>query len=111
MLNKTLVTSLGALAALMTITLAPAQADGVRSSTCVGGFGGGFGVACVSTWRRGLGDPHIIRVPERTETEQAEIEERDRVWRVRCQPVVRHDSFGVGRYSYASHGCEYGRID
>jgi hypothetical protein len=108
MLNRLWITTLSALAALATVTIAPAQADGVRSFTCVGGFGG---AACVSTWRRGLGNPHIIRIPERTEQEQAAVDERDRLWRDHCNPVVQYDAFGVGRYTYAARGCEYGRID
>jgi hypothetical protein len=108
MLKKLLVITLGALAALATFSIVPAQADGVISSTCAGGFGGG---ACVMTFRRGLGNPHIIRVPERSEQEQAAVDERDRLWRTHCNPVVRYDPFGVGRYTYAARGCEYGRFD
>jgi hypothetical protein len=109
MLNRLLVTSLGALTCLTAVTLAPAQADGVRTFTCVGGYGS---ASCVSTWRRGpIGNPHVIHVPQRSEQELAEIEERDRLWRERCKPVVRSDAFGVGRYTYAAGGCEYGRLD
>jgi hypothetical protein len=108
MFNRVLVASLGALALLALFTIAPAQADGVISSSCAGGFGGG---TCVTTFRRGLGNPHIVRVPERSEQELAEIEERDRLWRARCKPVVKPDAFGVGRYTYAARGCEFGRLD
>jgi hypothetical protein len=97
------------LASLTLLMLLPVQADGVRSTTCVGGVGS---VSCVTAWRRGtVGDPHVIQVAPRSEKETAEIEERDRLWRTRCKPVVQTDAFGVGRYTYAARGCEYGRVD
>ena len=87
--------------------LAPAQADGVRTFNCVGGR---TSVSCVSTWRQGVQNPHIIPVPGPTsDLEIAEAKQRDRLWETYCKPSVRHDEYGVPRYAYAAYGCEYGR--
>jgi len=87
--------------------LAPAQADGIRTFNCVGGRGS---VSCVSSWRRGITDPHIIPVlGPRTEQEIAESQQRDKLWEARCRPIARQDQFGVERYVYAAPGCEFGK--
>jgi len=46
-----------------------------------------------------------------SEQDTAEQERRDKAWQARCKPVIRQDQFGVPRYIYAAHGCEYGRLD
>ena len=83
---------------------AQAQADGVRSTSCIGSW---RSVNCVTTWRKWT--PEAPKPP--TEQEIAESRERDRQWQVRCKPVIRQDDFGVPRYAYAVPGCEYGRIE
>jgi hypothetical protein len=87
----------------------PARADGARSTSCVSTRGS---FNCVTTWRGGLGDAHITHVPGPiSDQEDTESRERDRLWQVRCKPVVRQDEYGVPRYRYAARGCEYGRLD
>ena len=87
----------------LAFTAAPAQADGARSTYCVGHWGLG---ACTTTWRHW--EPKEAEAP--TEKELAEARERDKNWLARCKPVVQQDSYGVPRYVYAAAGCEYGRI-
>ena len=84
-------------------SVAPAQADGARWTSCIGGW---RSVNCVTQWRKWDAQPP--RPP--TEQEIAEARERDRAWQVRCKPTIRQDDLGVSRYSYAASGCEYGRI-
>jgi len=43
--------------------------------------------------------------------ETAEIEARSRRWEEYCQPKLHVGEYGVGRYSYAHPGCEYGRYE
>jgi hypothetical protein len=45
------------------------------------------------------------------ETAFAQAEERDRRWIERCRPVIHRDRYGVGRYSYAARGCEFGPLE
>jgi len=98
-------TSIAALVTLMlSVTAPPAQADGLRSTSCVGFRGS---LSCVTRWQRW--DPPTPQRP--TEQELAEARERDRQWEARCRPVVRQDNFGVARYVYAAPGCEYGRLN
>jgi hypothetical protein len=98
---------LGTLASLMlTITAMPVQADGVRATNCI--LAGGS-ISCTSTWRRGVVNPHIIQVPQPTsEKDIQEQQRRDRQWEARCRPVIKPDQYGVGRYTYAERGCEFG---
>ena len=108
MLNGKSKVSLAVLAALVAPgALSPAQADGMRTFNCVGSRGT---VSCTSSYRQGITNPYIIAVPgPRTEQEIAESQQREKLWDARCKPVMRQDSFGVERYSYAAAGCEFGK--
>ena len=118
MLNVRSTAPLAGLAVLAALTLAmllapgalaPAQADGIRTSNCVGGSRF-WSMSCVSTWRRGYQNPHIINVPgPRTEQEIAESQQREKLWDAHCKPIVRHDQYGVARNTYGAPGCEFGR--
>jgi hypothetical protein len=96
------------LASLTLLMLSPAQADNVRSTSCVGSR---WSLSCVTSWRTGVGNPHVIEVTPRSEEEIAESKERERQWRARCQPTLRQDQYGVSRYVYAGRGCEFGRYE
>ena len=113
MLNKLTATALVGLSTLTSLMLAvapeAAQAEGVRTLSCVGGSGA---ASCVATRRNGVANPHIIQVPKAiSEQENAEQQQRDKLWQTRCRPVVKQDEFGVSRYVYAARGCEFGRLD
>jgi len=86
--------------------LAPAQADGIRTFNCVGGRGS---VSCVSTWRRGITDPHIIPSPGRAPSRRSRGAAARQTLEARCRPIVRQDQFGVERYVYVAPGCEFGK--
>lgn len=94
-----------AVAALTLLTLAPAQADNTRSTSCVGTRGSSN---CVTTWRRGVTDSYVRNLEPLTEQEVAESREREQRWRERCRPLVERDHYGVARYVYARPGCEFG---
>ena len=98
------------LAALaLTIACSPAQAGGVRSTSCGGGWVSGSGV---TIWRDGATDPHVRSIPQPlSEEEIAASRERERLWNARCRPIVRQDDYGVARYSYALRGCEFGKFE
>jgi hypothetical protein len=81
----------------------PAQADGARWTSCIGGR---YSVNCITQWRKWT--PEEPKPP--TEQEIAESRERDRQWQERCARVIVQDNLGVPRYTYAAPGCEYGRI-
>jgi hypothetical protein len=67
---------------------------------------------CVRQYRYGdAGATGIKTVREPSPDDVAENRERERKWVERCRPVVRQDAYGVGRYVYTAHGCEYGRIE
>jgi hypothetical protein len=85
--------------------LTPAEADRVRTSTCV--RSGGLS-SCTTVWRTGAGT--VLWTPQ-TEREAAESAERERLWLARCRPVADTDQYGVKRYRYAAAGCEFGRYD
>ncbi|MCC6887237.1 MAG: hypothetical protein IT536_01660 [Hyphomicrobiales bacterium] len=55
--------------------------------------------------------PHVIAVPAGSAEERAAMEARDRRWVERCRPTIRQDRYGMPRYSYASPGCAFGRLD
>lgn len=58
------------------------------------------------------GDPYIRTVPERLgEAERARATEREGKWVARCRPLIKHDAYGVARYSYTAPGCEFGIVD
>lgn len=81
---------------------------GTASIACTGARGS---VLCSAAWGQGGNFPRIVQVaPAVDEAERAASDERFRLWVDRCQPVVRQDRHGVGRYFYAAAGCEFGRI-
>jgi hypothetical protein len=96
------------LAAAALIAPAPAAAGGIErvggieSLSCIGARS--F-FSCVRRWD--ATPERLTRDPE----DEALAAERERKWLARCRPVVRQDSFGVGRYHYAAPGCEYGRTE
>ena len=94
-------------AVLAALTIPPAQAGGVSSTTCLGPWLWG---SCVTTWRHGAGDPHIRYVPAPfSDVEAAESREREKLWQALCRPQLLQDRYGVEHYVYAEPGCEYGR--
>src|SRR5262249_32742834 len=100
----TRLTTLAGLAALTLTVMAPtAQADAVRSTSCVVIHGL---LSCTTKWRHFDAQP-----PQPTEQELAEARERERIWTARCRPVIKQDDLGVQRYVYAAPGCEYGRLN
>ena len=106
MSKRSLTTAIGGLAAsIMLFMPGPAQADAIRSTSCVGTF---WSQSCVTRWRDNVGDPHIIQVPPLSDQEIAASKERDRLWQARCQPELRPDRYGVPRYVYSRPGCEFG---
>jgi hypothetical protein len=101
---KRLTTLAGLAAALTLAAMAPtAQADAVRSTSCVMIRGL---LSCTTRWHRVDTQP-----PQPTEQELAEARERERIWTARCRPEIVQDGFGVPRYTYAAPGCEYGRLN
>lgn len=99
--------ALAASCLIITISSAPASADGIRSSSCV--FTAGMS-NCVSYWRRGGGGGQYL--PWQVDVKQtAASEERERKWLARCRPVATEDSLGISRYRYAAKGCEFGKVD
>ena len=92
------------------VTEQAASAGGALTGSCLGS---GRSVMCSIQWGELSGGiPHIIKVPRpATEEELAEARERDRRWADRCQPVIRQDRYGVGRYTYSAAGCEFGRLE
>jgi hypothetical protein len=70
--------------------------------------------SCSDTWNpeeKGGGFPKVIHPPAPSgDRETAEADEHYRKWLDRCRPVVKDDKYGVGRYTYAAAGCEFGRI-
>jgi hypothetical protein len=56
----------------------------------------------------GAGSIAAIRsVPPSDETKERRA--RQGRWIERCRPVVIYDNYGVGRYRYATQGCEFGK--
>lgn len=96
------------LPAITLVPAAPAYADKLIVSGCVGAWGAGN---CVI--RRGPGgDPYVRLVPApEDQAEQARSFDRDRRWQDRCRPTVVQDRYGVSRYRYAAGGCEFGVIE
>jgi hypothetical protein len=101
----------GAAALLPAITFmpaAPAYADKLIVSGCVGSWGAGN---CVT--RKGpAGDPYVRLVPTPDDqAEKARTTERDHRWMDRCRPIIAQDRYGVPRYRYVAPGCEFGVIE
>jgi hypothetical protein len=106
MSKRQLTMAIAGFAASLTLLMpAPALADAVRSTSCVGTF---RSHSCVTRWLDNVGNPHITEVPPLSEQDIAASKERDRLWQARCDPVIRPDQFGVPRYVYAKPGCEFG---
>jgi hypothetical protein len=94
-----------ALAVLTSVaTIAPAQAQEIMTSGCIGGW---HAFNCVTLWAP-AGDPFVRTVPPATAAERARAKKHERRWADRCRPVVRQDRYGVPRYHYAMPGCEFG---
>lgn len=94
--------------------VAPAGADSAARmadtiiDSCI--FSGGIS-QCIQQHRHsGGGMARIIPVRNVGEPSRADTE-RDRKWAERCQPQLRRDAYGMGRYVYAARGCEYGRAE
>lgn len=67
--------------------------------------------SCVEIHRE-LTNPYVIQIsPPQSAEETRAADERDRLWRDRCKPVVKQDARGVMRYVYAASGCEYGKYE
>jgi hypothetical protein len=67
--------------------------------------------SCVEI-RRELTNPYVIQIsPAKSAEETRAADERDRLWRDRCKPVVKQDARGVSRYVYAASGCDYGKYE
>jgi hypothetical protein len=89
----------------------PAKAQQRTTDTVVGScvYSGG-GSHCVRQYRYGdPGNRGIQSLREPIPEEVAELRDREMRWVERCQPMLRRDAYGVGRYVYAARGCEYGR--
>ena len=92
-------------AAFLIASLAPAWADGIRTTTCIGIAGAS---TCTTQWRyMGNGSVYPWQIDPR---ETAASAERERKWLARCRPVAKEDSLGVNRYVYAASGCEFGKL-
>lgn len=99
--------------ALVVAGTASASANAVYRDSCIGSgsFRGGSS-NCVTIWREnGNGASGIYKIAEPQGEALKAALERDRKWEARCKPVLRTDAYGVGRYTYAARGCEFGQID
>lgn len=99
--------------ALQAVMATAALADVTYSGGCIssGAFFAGSS-NCVFQKHKGAGGyPRIHKVEEPRGEELEAAMERDRKWLARCNPVVRQDAYGVGRYYYAKPGCEFGKLD
>ena len=99
---------------LQALAFAPASADDrAFIGNCVSGGGFFTGSAnCVFMERKGtLGIARIYKAEEPRGEELDAALERDRKWLARCNPVIRQDAYGVGKYYYAASGCEFGKLD
>ena len=99
---------LSALALLATIAPGAAGSPGQGYEACVGS---GSGFICSEKWsRRSGGFPLVVHMPAPPgERETSEAAARERRWSEYCRPSVYYDNYGVGRYTYAAVGCEFGR--
>lgn len=108
MSNRMVNTTIAGLAAAASLLpVAPAQADSLRSTSCVGA---GNSFSCVTVRRDAAPNPHIIPVQPSKE-EIAAAEQRERQWVARCRPSLRQDPYGVSHYVYAAPGCEFGKTE
>jgi hypothetical protein len=102
--------------ALIAVTTAPAWAErapapetrGSTSMVCSQVSDGTF--TCTTAWGSGNGIPQVVHMPAPAdESGRAAAAERIRAWEAYCQPQLRYDRYGVGRYVYRVVGCEFGR--
>jgi len=91
---------------IVALATPPAQADGIRNTTCLQ-TGGAF--SCTSHWRHVTGSQYLPWQTDPRET--AASAERERKWLARCRPVATEDQFGISRYRYAAKGCEFGKTE
>ncbi len=99
---------------------ASSEADAGSSSGSSSGTSTGTGVgsstsygsdSCIEVSHE-LVNPYVIQVrPVLTDAEYKETEQRDRLWRDHCKPVIKQDAHGVARYVYAAPGCDYGKYE
>lgn len=52
---------------------------------------------------------HVL--PPLNDADRAALEVEDDKWRAFCQPTLKHDSMGVGHWSYAHDNCDLGRSE
>jgi hypothetical protein len=85
----------------------PAHAGGFENTSCVGPWWGTSN--CTTVWGAPI-DPYVRVVPPDAlgDDDRAQLAARDRRWTVHCRPVLERDRYGVARYRYWDHGCEYG---
>ena len=98
--------ALAAFCLIATFASAPAQADGIRNTTCLHIAGAS---TCTTQWRYGVTSQYL---PWRVDVrETASSAERERKWLARCRPVAQEDALGISRYRYAAAGCEFGKTE
>lgn len=85
--------------------------SGYSNGSGTGSASGTSSDSCVEI-RRELTNPYVIQVqpPQSTEDIRA-ANERERLWRARCRPVVKEDKNGVSRYAYSAPGCDHGKYE
>jgi hypothetical protein len=99
--------SAAAVALLMLLVPAPAQAGDRWSETCVASWGV---FSCVEQWGPPGSIAKVIQMPAPRDDQDANASaDRDRRWAVRCRPTSHVDRYGVRRLYYAAPGCEFGR--
>ncbi len=98
--------------ATLAILTAPAassmlHAADIETGGCTASY---HSFSCTTVWSRAQ-DPNVRIVPTAsTKLEEEASAARDRQWLARCHPAIRQDRYGVSRYHYAAHGCEFGVI-
>lgn len=66
---------------------------------------------CTTSWASGSGMPLVVHMAPPDGESQRVVAERIRAWEAYCQPALRYDQYGVGRYVYRVAGCEFGRAE
>lgn len=99
-MNKTFI-----LAAAFIALSSPALAQFKSSTSCQ--TLPGIGTTCRSSASWGRSDD-----PKKISKEELEAEDFAHAkWVAFCKPVIKADEYGVGRYTYAHKGCEFGRSE
>lgn len=89
------------IAALATALLVTSAQAGMIQTNC-GRYGGTFN--CTTQFIPSQSaDAKVIEIPPSGND--------DAKWVEFCKPTIHTDALGVGRYSYAHPGCEYGRTE